>query len=251
MDDQSLLISKKKNVIMRNFITPFITIIGFACVAFNTNINTDSYTGFAYKEGANTLIYTEQFTDKFVDGEQVESITHYFDTNHKHIATRKIDFSKSKFAPDFKTEDLRTGYIEGAEVADNNVKLFTKKDKNSPLVEKIIQVPEPVVVDGGFNQFIKTHWQELESEKSLSFNFTVSSSLDYYKLRAAKVAMNENELTIKVEPYKALLRWLANPIIIKYDRETHRILSYEGKSNIADDNGNNFTAKLVYPDKGP
>ena len=219
--------------------------------AFRSDVRTDQYTGYAYEEESKDLIYTEEFTDKFIDGKHTETLTQYFDPAHKQIAHRKLKFSERKFAPDFKTEDLRTGYIEGAEVVDGKVKLFYRKDKNSQMKSKTIAVPEPMVIDGGFNQYIKSNWEQLLDGKVLTFYFTVSSRLDYFKMRASKMSIKDEKMKVKIEPDKALIRWIADPIIVVYNTETKRIISYEGKSNIADEHGENFDTKLVYPKKGP
>ncbi len=212
---------------------------------------TESYTGYAYGEGKKNLLYTEVFTDRFMDGKHVETLTDYFDPDHRKIAQRKLDFRKSKFAPDFTTEDIRTGYMEGADRKGNQVRLFRRAHKDAAIEERVIDIPEPAVVDGGFNQLIKANWKALEDGESLTFQFAVPARLDYFTLRAVKVESNEKVMKVRVEPDKALLRWIATPIVISYDVPTKRIRSYEGKSNISDENGKNFMMKLEYPRKGP
>lgn len=215
------------------------------------DLTTDNYTGYAYNEDSNDLLYTEEFIDKFVDGKHLETLTDYFDPTHKKIAKRFLDFRKSKFAPDFTTEDLRSGYMEGAEITGDEVRLFNRKDKNSQLNEKIMLIPQPVVVDGGFNQFIKANWSALENGETITFHFAIPARLDYFTLRAMKVGTTGTEMKVRVEPDKALLRWIAPPIIVRYSKDTHRIMSYQGQSNISDEHGNNFVMRLVYPKKGP
>lgn len=233
---------------MKKLATLFLALL---CFAFTSAVETVSYTGYAYKEGVKKPVYTEKFTDKTVDGKPSETITKYFDADNKLIAQRTLTFSKSKFAPDFKTEDLRTGYTEGAEAKGKKFRLFVREDKDSKLKEKTISIPEPAVIDGGFNQYIKANWSELEKGKTLVFNFAVASRLDYYKMRAVRVSATEKSMKVKIEPERKILRMLASPIVVNYDKSTKRILSYEGISNISDENGYNFTIKLVYPDKGP
>lgn len=222
-----------------------------ALCAFTSAVETESYTGYAYKEGIKEPVYTEKFTDKTVDGKPSETSTKYYDTDNKLIAQRTLNFSKSKFAPDFKTEDLRTGYTEGAEAKGKKFRLFVREDKDSKLKEKTISIPEPAVIDGGFNQYIKANWGELEKGKALVFNFAVASRLDYYKMRSVKISSTEKTMKVRIEPERKILRMLASPIVVNYDRSSKRILSYEGISNISDEHGDNFTIKLVYPDKGP
>ena len=222
-----------------------------ALCAFSSAIETDSYTGYAYKDGVKKPVYTEKFTDKTIDGKPSETTTKYYDASNKLIAQRTLNFSKSKFAPDFKTEDFRTGYQEGAEMKGKKFRLFFKESKDDKLKEKTISIPSPAVVDGGFNQYIKANWSELEKGKALVFNFAVASRLDYYKMRTVRISSTDKTMKVKIEPERKILRMLASPIVVNYDKSTKRILSYEGISNIGDKNGDNFTIKLVYPEKGP
>ena len=212
-------------------------------------ISTDNYTGYAY--GTDRLVYTEEFTDHLVDGQLVETLTDYFDPQHKKIAKRTLDFRKSKFAPDFQTEDLRSGYLEGSEMIGTQVRLFNRRSRSAKVDEKIMSIPQPIVVDGGFNQFMKANWSALENGEIVTFHFAIPARLDYFTLRAMKVESDDKEMKVRVEPGKALLRLLATPIDVRYSKNTRRILSYEGQSNISDENGNNFVTRLVYPTKGP
>lgn len=222
-----------------------------ALCAFTSAIETDSYTGYAYKEGVKKPVYTEKFTDKTTDGKPTETITNYYDANNTLIAQRTLKFNKSSFAPDFKTEDFRTGYQEGAEMKGKKFRLFVKESKDDKPKEKIISIPSPAVIDGGFNQYIKANWSELEKGKALVFNFAVASRLDYYKMRTVRISSTDKTMKVKIEPERKILRMLASPIVVNYDKSTKRILSYEGISNISDEHGDNFTIKLVYPEKGP
>lgn len=228
-------------------------IILFSVIMFSFTgaLKTESYVGYAYKEGATIPVYTEKFTDKIVGGRPIETVTKYYAANHKLIAQRTLNFSKSAFSPDFKTQDLRTGHIEGAETKGKKVRLFVKENHESTLNETTIRIPEPVVIDGGFNQYIKANWNELEKGKVLAFNFAIASRLDYYKMRAVKISTTEKTMKVKIEPDRKILRLLASPIVVIYNIDTKRILSYEGISSISDEHGDNFMIKLVYPDKGP
>lgn len=216
------------------------------------NIRTDLYAGVAYEADSEQLIYTEVHQDLFENELHVSTSTDYYDAQKQLIAQRKLNFRRSRIAPDFHTKDLRTGYEEGAQkIDDTHVRLYFRVNAASPITEKTIAVPAPMVIDGGFNQYIKAHWEELQLGQVLTFHFTVSARLDYFTLRAVKTSSELHQVSITVEPENALIRWLVDPIVIHYDPSTHRILSYEGKSNIADEDGKNFIAKLIYPDKGP
>ena len=225
--------------------------VGFLASSFASGIVNDSYNGYAYVAGNKEFVYVEQFTDKILNGKHVETRTKYYNTANELIAERSLNFERSRFAPDFKTEDLRSGYIEGAEVKGQKVRLFFRSNKTSEVKEKTIEIPQPMIIDGGFNQFIKAHWKELEAGESLVFNFAVPSRLDYFSMRATKVELIKDKMTVRIEPDKRIMRWLAPAIMVQYDLNTKRITSYEGISNISDDSGHSFFIHLKYPEKGP
>jgi len=230
------------------------TLAGISIMLFAftpSGMETDTYVGYAYEKGNREPVYTEVFTDRFENGKHIATQTNYFDPARQRIAQRMLNFSKSRFAPDYTTEDLRSGYTEGAEVKGDKVRVFRRKDKSAALEEKLLSIPQPYVIDGGFSQFIKANWSKLEQGKELAFNFTVAAHLDYYLLRAVRVDEKNGEMTIRIEPDQRVIRWLAPAIYVRYDVNTRRIVSYEGKSNIADEHGTNQNIKLIYPDKGP
>lgn len=233
---------------MRIFI---IVVLSLFALSFTGGTQKETYTGYAYQEGTDKLIYTEEFTDMLVDGELKETTTRYFNPENKLIARRKLNFTVSKFAPDFLTEDMRSGCIEGATTSEGMLTLFFKKDTKSLLKKKVIKVPPNLVIDGGFNQFIKANWDGLQKDNDMTFHFAVSARLDVYLLRVNVVSVAKNVMIVKIVPDNMVLQLFASPIIVRYDINTKRILSYEGKSNIADEKGINFMTKLIYPEKGP
>jgi hypothetical protein len=225
--------------------------LGLIAFSLKSSVKTDDFTGYAYKDGTRQLLYKEESAETLVDQRPVEDVTKYYDPSGALIASRTLKFSASGYTPDFKTEDFRTGYMEGAEVKDNSVRLFVRESKTSPLKEKTFPLAERSVIDGGFNQFIKDKWNNLEQGQQLDFNFMVPSRLDYYSFRAIRVSETPSELIVRIEPGSMMIRWLAGAIVVHYDKSTRRILSYEGKSNITDSKGTNLVVRLVYPQEGP
>lgn len=230
-----------------------VLLLGVAALALSEDVNSDKYSGYAYDLQTNELIYTEVHTENYVNGNHVQTTTDFFGTdNHEKIATRTLDFSRSKISPDFETKDLRTGYLEGAEQLNpNRFRLYTKAKAGARVQEKTLHIPSPVVVDGGFNQFIKQNWNAIIKGEEVVFHFAVPSRLDYYTFRAIKTQGSADEVTIQIAPDSRIISWLVDPIVIDYSRDTKRITEYLGRSNISDGHGENYIAKLIYPKKGP
>lgn len=225
--------------------------LAITLTGFRAEITKETYVGYAYGDDGVKLLYTEEFTDTYQNGTHVETVTKYFDPTGRPIAERVLDFRRSRFAPSYRIEDLRSGYQEGAQLEGDKIRMFVRVSYQSATKEQHVVVPQPAVVDGGFNQFLKANWSRLERGETVPFYFAIPARMDYFSFRASMVSKSSTEMTIRVEPGQPLIRLIAAPIFVRYDLETRRILSYHGQSNIANDKGITFATKLVYPDKGP
>jgi hypothetical protein len=242
---------------MRNKIV-YITLLlslGFVFQSFAPEATELSYFGSAFDAKTRKMLYTELHEEHTEKGKHIGTITTYKDASGKVIARRKLDFAKDNNTPTFKLEDLRSGYIEGAEMESNNVKVYVRTNFNAPMEEHTLKVPAPCVIDGGFNYFVKKNWDTLLKGNSLTFNFVVPARQDYYKFRVRKVNettyMGKKAMVVYLEPDNFIIRALVDPIVITYDLSSKRILVYEGISNLASNTGKNYVARLIYPTVGP
>ncbi len=135
----------------------------------------------------------------------------------------------------------------------NGIYTISYRENNSTdVIIKTLEVPEPAVVDGGFNYFVKNEWDNLVKGSTAHFNFISTARQDYYRFQLSKIeSSNENEMLVKMEPSNYILRVLLDPIYITYNLSTKRIINYTGISNIKDIEGNNLFATLTYPTVGP
>ena len=119
--------------------------------------------------------------------------------------------------------------------------------------EKILELEEPYVIDGGLTYFFIKNWSRLLNNEIVEFNFIAPSKLDYFRFRVSKNAIvdlgNRKGLQLKLEVNSFLLRAFVDPILITYDLENKKILSYKGISNINDDNGKSYSVIIDFTDK--
>jgi hypothetical protein len=213
------------------------------------------YKGTATAVKGNKTIYNEENTEIYHQGRHVQTITNYQDANGKVFAKRKLDYSKNILTPDFQLEDTRLGSVEGAILKGNEVQLFYKKNKSSPLKNVVLTIPKPFVIDGGFNYFIKTKWNELSKGDILYVNIGIPSQLDYFKFRVYKTTDAESngkkEIVFRIEPDNFILRSILDPILTTYNKETHRMTAYKGISNICSEKGKYLLVNLNYSQTGP
>jgi len=228
-----------------------VTVVGVLLFSFTVN-KPLRYTGKASDIVSGKLFYTEEH-EEVMDGNKAQATSIiYKSAAGKVIVKKKIDYSKAAFLPDFVQEDLRDGYMEAATTENGVTTLKLRKKFGKETKEKSMKIPAPAVADGGFNCFVKEHWKELISGKTISFNFAVPSQLDYYSFRVYKVkGSDKGKIEFKMEANSFFLRKLLAPIILHYNPETHRLTQYQGISNINDDYGDNYKVKIVYPGIGP
>lgn len=167
------------------------------------------------------------------------------------IARKKITFAKYPEAPDFTLTDYRDGYLEGARVSAKQVTILYRKNNKEKLKKKTISRPKNLVVDGGFDYFVRQNWQKLANGQKLTFNFLAPSQMDYFRFSARKYKTGtfrgKKALFIKLE-LNSLLNVFFKPIYLTYDYSNQRIIQYKGISNINDNNGKSYFVHITYPD---
>ena len=230
-----------------------------ACLFFGLTAGLDAqvvrYRSNAYDMKTGKYMYTENHAEHWENGKHAYSVVTYTDPQGKVMAVKRIVFRKSKISPDFDLSDKRTGLEEGARINGNSATLYHKQSSSEAKKSKTLSVPSPIVVDGGFDYFVRQNMQSLLAGKTLTGNFTVSHRLDYFPCRIYKVKdltyLERDAVMFVMEPTNVVIRQLADPIYIVYDKKTGRLLRFTGVSNLEGPDGNNYRVNIVfrYPDE--
>lgn len=211
------------------------------------------YRGNAYDLRSGAFLYSENHNEYWQNGRHAYSIVEYRDRDGRLIASKRINFQANRSAPTFRLEDRRDGYVEGVERNASGLALFTRESEGKELRQTVIQVPDPVVVDGGFDYFVRDNFDALLQGRSIPPNFVVSAKLDYFRFRVIPAGQTEINgrpaLKLRLTIDNLLLRPLVASMEISYDIETRRLLRYSGVSNINNDQGHSYQARIdfTYP----
>lgn len=116
---------------------------------------------------------------------------------------------------------------------------------------KSIQVPGTVVVDGGFDYFIRDDFDTISKGDVIKGNFLLVNKLDYFQCRVVKTGnvkyRDRDAIVFLLRPENLVLRALADKIQVTYDIKTKRLLEYIGVSNLMDNEGKDFPkVKIVF-----
>lgn len=213
------------------------------------------YHGAATDIKSNLLYYTEEHEELMNKGIHAMTKITYKNKDGQVIASKLLDYTTGFTTPSFHQEDTRNGHSEAVEVNGNKVKINYKPSEKEALKTKTLDLPNGFVVDGGFNYFIKNNWKAVSEGKMVKFNFVVPSQLNYYAFRLRKdketTFNNKQVITFIMDADNVFIRALVSPIVLTYDKQTHRLVKYEGISNISDNKGGNYVVKITYPTVGP
>lgn len=215
-----------------------------------------SYSGKAFTIKSGEYFYTETHNEVALGDKHKTTEIIYTDLSGKKIGCKTLDFDNFYTSPSYKLEDYRAKYREGAEIKADKVTVYYQyTDKEAEPTSKTFSVPQPVVIDGGFNYFVKLNWDRLMKNEILTFNFVSPSKMDYFTMRISKkqdlIYQNHQASLLYLELDNFLFRLLLTPIKIIYDNKTKRILNYEGIANLSNELGKNETVKLNFPEIGP
>lgn len=205
----------------------------------------------AYARESDQLLYSEQHRQcRDADGKPLRGEIEYFDPDGQLVGYKWLDYSPGSVAPDFELVNQMANYREGARRSAGKIEL-SRMDPGKSLESRKISVPRgDFVIDSGFDEFVRQKLDVLRRGDTLRLTLVVPGRLDSYKFRAGKFEeverMGRRAWKIIVEHDSMLVRFLVDPITLYYDAETRRLLEFQGISNIAGADGENFDARIEY-----
>jgi hypothetical protein len=165
------------------------------------------------------------------------------------FAEKTIDYSRSLTAPDIQHIDYRNTARITTELTDDAraamIKVGFQAHDSPRYREELLAHRESVVVDAGFDPFVRKHWQSLITGESVSAGMLVPSRLDTVRVSLTKADASHCDQA-SADVYCFVIRpagmlravgWLVDPIYIGYDQQSQRLKVFDGISNLRDDNG--------------
>ncbi len=205
--------------------------------------------GTAYDIKGREVLYTELHSLTQGPGRQVR----YISPQGEMVAKKEVDYSRSAIGPSFRQENYWSNEVSLAQWDGNRLVMgfgpagmskASSADPVNAIKQKSLSV-DKVVIDAGFDNFIREHWQALLSGQTLRYEFAVASKLTTLRMRIKLDTCNdkiegidyEQTVCFKTEPDNALFRLLSAPIELSYQRNTQRLQRYRGRGNITNQQG--------------
>ncbi len=207
-------------------------------------------TGKAFEPGSTTLLYIEEH---YKVAETLHKVV-YLDPNRELVAEKLIDYSSNIFAPNVQVDDYRakraTLIEHGEDVCEVSI---SDLDNSTEKSSSTFQPEEHDVMDAGFDNYVRKHWNQLTQGETVKFRFmlplrdsTIGLKLKPRQCEGNAIDAGASELCFRISPANWLISALAAPIDLVYERDTQRLLRFIGQGQLPDAKGKSMEVDLRY-----
>ncbi|MCB1314835.1 MAG: hypothetical protein KDK27_02720 [Leptospiraceae bacterium] len=217
---------------------------------------TVQYRSNAFDLQSGAFLYSENHTEIWREGRHIASYVEYRDAAGAIMAVKEVNYRVSQQAPEYRLEDRRNGYLEGAtQIAPGQYRFFRRDVADAEIRSEQVRLPAPMVVDAGFDYFVRNNFDALLAGRALVANFAVAPRLDYYSFSlqplGTQTYRGRSVLKLQLGIHNAILRQFLDPVVLYYDIRERRLLEYVGLTNLNRPDGENYEARIVFPDTIP
>jgi hypothetical protein len=172
----------------------------------------------------------------------LEHTVFYQSVNGELIAQKTLNYKTGRFSPSFVQKNLHTEEIISVQLTDLKINMSVqdmREQQPATSNSEVVKDNLPLVIDAGFDAFVRQHWDSLVSGDRKWFRFPVAtrSTLMAFRVDSSTCSYDSDvDQCFRLELSSWLFRLLADPIELGYDTVHQRLARYRGLSNIEDDN---------------
>lgn len=199
------------------------------------------------------IAYIEEHRMVYENGRPQRNETRYRDADGQEIAVLTSNFTANPYVPNFAFEDRRFGRQDGTFVDGSWVKIYGRTDQSAPVQQDMVRLRDDMVTGQGLHMYLRDHLDALaEGDAIQQVRFLVPlEGRDFtFRIRRLDAPAESGTVAFAIEADSWFLRLFAPTLEVRYDRDSRRLLSYQGASNLlgADRDVQNVTITYRYPD---
>lgn len=209
-----------------------------------------AYQGEARALEGGALLYTEHHVVRHESGAPVERWVLYRCPSGEAFARKHVRYGEPPYAPQFEKEDVRFGYVEGFSRGRIAGDVFFRRSSADARQQEGIALGESLVVDAGFDEFVRAKWPLLQEGKAVPLRFLVPSRLSAYGFKVRKTGEQElfgDTVSHYQLALSGLLGWFADAIEVSYRQSDRRLMRFAGLSNIRKSPDENLQVEILFP----
>ncbi len=224
-----------------------IVLIYFASGLYAANeLTSERAIGEAYDIKTGDLLYTEthQKPSKYVH------LVTYREVTGDVFAEKSLNYANSFLMPSFEQKNQRNGEVISVVVSDKgDLNVTYKAAENRQPKTKNIEVKDRLILDAGFDHFVRLNWQSLTSGNTMKVDFLEPTRQMTVTFRIKKTDCKENEVEavcLLLSPNSWLLSAILDPIYLVYHAQSQKLQRYLGRGNISEKNGDYLSVDIRY-----
>lgn len=236
---------------MRRTFTICCLILGCLILATTSAAADLTFTGFARHPDTGALLYVETHAVKDPGSADEQRVVLYQrDAGASPFARKHLVYGSARTRPGFVFEDRRSGYAES--FAERDSRVSARAGAGADTRSKSVTA-RGLVVDAGFDEFVRENWQALQRGDALVAPFLVPSRLTSVNFKVRKVTHTriDGQMASVIRlSLSGALGWFLPDIDVSYRNRDRQLLRYRGLTNIRDVTGDLIEAQIDFPDSG-
>jgi hypothetical protein len=177
----------------------------------------------------------------------------YLDQDGHLLASKQLDYAQGYNTPLYELVDQRFNRRTGSRWQDGQFIVYRQQGQHTPQQHKLAPAAD-LVIDAGFDHFIREQWQRLLDGEAVPFSFAVADPLVTLDMAMRAVPAGESAIAEQRDDYRyfvassrnRLIGWAIPDIHVAYDAEQKLLRSYQGLSNITDARDKRQTVLIRY-----
>jgi hypothetical protein len=206
------------------------------------------YSGTASARHGQNALYGEHHVLSYRAGRLSERVVLYTCPNGAPFARKKVTYVDPE-APDYFFDDASNGMQEGVRSHDGARSVFFRANRTDPEKSAPLPTVAELVVDAGFDEFIRAHWSALMNGDQVPLHFLVPSRLQAMNFEVQHLHSDH----VDGEPVEVFrlgltgfLGFFLPGIDVTYETAQHVLVRFDGISDLRDARGDNLQASIVF-----
>ncbi len=205
--------------------------------------------GDAYALDTDELLYRElhYYSEDGLDHRVV-----YVAPDKTRMAEKSLNYRPGKSTPE--VDHQAWVYPEKIQIAwDSDQLLLAYTDNEEEESRAILDANRPLVIDAGFDNYVRENWPSLLTGASLEFYFPAPTRMSLVNLMIKQKlcgAGRDGDVCFSVNSSNWFIRLLLDPIELSYDKDTQQLSRFRGLGNMLDSDGNGLKVDIRYRYQG-
>lgn len=218
------------------------------CVSFNTMADraVADVVGEAFDLAQGDLLYRELH---YYSPDKLDHHVEYVDADGNDIAVKDVNYRRSFLAPEFRQKNFRYSEFMAVEWLDEKL-LIRYGNGPSDKAEKKVLFPDfPLVIDAGFDYFIRENWNSLLEGERIEFRYAAPSRLSLVDLvvESTPCDNSDNDMAcFQISSPNWLIRLFLKSIELTYSVADQRLSRFSGLASMTDQYGDGLEVNIVY-----